>query len=30
VPVDPSDAVAALQVIEAARISADENRVVAL
>ena len=30
VPVDPSDAVAALTVIEAARISADENRVVTL
>jgi predicted dehydrogenase len=30
VPVDPSDAVAALEVIEAARISADENRVVTL
>jgi len=30
VPVDPSDAVAALKVIEAARISADEGRVVAL
>jgi predicted dehydrogenase len=30
VPVDPSDAVAALSVIEAARISADENRVVTL
>ena len=30
VPVDPSDAVAALTVIEAARISADEGRVVAL
>jgi predicted dehydrogenase len=30
VPVDPSDAVAALRVIEAARVSADENRVVPL
>ena len=29
-PVDPSDAVAALKVIEAARISADEGRVVTL
>jgi scyllo-inositol 2-dehydrogenase (NADP+) len=30
VPVDPQDSVAALKVIEAARISADEGRVVAL
>ncbi|HTJ70345.1 MAG TPA: Gfo/Idh/MocA family oxidoreductase [Actinospica sp.] len=30
VPVDPSEAVAALEVIEAARISADEGRVVGL
>ncbi|HET9172554.1 MAG TPA: Gfo/Idh/MocA family oxidoreductase [Actinospica sp.] len=30
VPVDPADAVAALRVIEAARVSADEGRVVAL